>query len=202
MYPKGSESYSGMQNRRKTVSKAVGVGSNPTARVSQRRIKMITYDLYTDGGCRNNGKQDSLGAWAFVLLHDNKIISQHSNVNFHCSTNIRAEMLAVIYGLQIVLLNTNYHAVDQVNVNIYTDSKFICDTINMHWLESWQKNKWRKKDKTPVANQDLWQIIIIFKQLLNNITFNYVKGHNGNIFNEKCDKLVNIAMDMYKNYKK
>ena len=100
MYPKGSESYGSMQNHRETVSKAVGVGSNPTSRAS-KGDKMKHYNIYTDGGCRNNGKENALAAWSFVIVNDNNnhILDHKSNIILKDPTNIRAEMLAIINAL-------------------------------------------------------------------------------------------------------
>ena len=73
-------------------------------------------------------------------------------------------------------------------VTVTTDSKYVCDAINQGWLSKWVTNNWRKADKKPVLNVDLWVQLL---PLLNkhNVKFVWVKGHNDHPQNERCDKL-------------
>ena len=160
---------------------------------------MNVVKIYTDGGCRGNGKEKSLGAWAYVILDDtySTIIEENAQVEGQCSTNIRAEMLAITEGLKAVAMRTEIDEISKTNVEVHTDSKFFCDCINKGWLDSWIDNNWIKKDKKPVANKDLWELFLAIETLFNHIEFIHCKGHNGEEFNERCDKLVNLAMNEY-----
>ena len=83
-------------------------------------------------------------------------------------------------------------------VELYSDSKYVVDAFNKNWIENWQRKDFRKGKVDEVKNIDLWQELI---ELTNkhNVKFNWVKGHNDNIENERCDKLANEAMDELKN---
>ena len=157
---------------------------------------MKTIKLYTDGGCRGNGKEDAIGAWAYVILNEKDEIEEElSNVDENCSTNIRAEMYALAEGLKAIAMSSEIEEISKTNIEVYTDSKFICDCFNLNWIDSWISGNWIKKDKKPVANKDLWELILALETMFNHITFNHCKGHSGIKFNERCDYLVNKAMD-------
>lgn len=130
--------------------------------------------IYTDGACIGN---PGPGGWAAILTNDHatKLIS-----GGHCdTTNNRMEMLAVLNGLKALRR--------KCSVNIYSDSKYIVDAINSHWLDNWKNNGWITSSGNLVKNKDLWEELI---QLLkeHDVRFNWVKGHNGDRFNEECDR--------------
>lgn len=155
--------------------------------------------IYTDGGCRGNGKENSLGAWAYVILNEDSstIVEENAQVEPNCFTNIRAEMFAVTEGLKAVAMRTEIDKMCETKVEVVTDSKFICDCINKGWVDSWIRNNWMKKDKKPVANKDLWEMFLAIETLFNHVSFIHCKGHNGVTFNERCDTLVNQAMNNF-----
>ena len=155
--------------------------------------------IYTDGGCRGNGKENSLGAWAYVILNEDSstIVEENAQVEPNCFTNIRAEMFAVTEGLKAVAMRTEIDKMGETQVEVITDSKFICDCINKGWVDSWIENNWIKKDKKPVANKDLWEMFLAIETLFNHVSFIHCKGHNGVTFNERCDTLVNQAMNNF-----
>lgn len=159
---------------------------------------MKNYILYCDGGCRGNGKNNSLGAWAYVIIENNNVIEEFSNVDEGCSTNIRAEMIALAEGLKSIAMMTDIEDLKQTNIEVITDSKFICDSFNLKWIDNWIKNNWIKKDKKPVANRDLWELLISLEQLFNHIEYKHCKGHAGIKYNERCDSLLNKEMDKIK----
>lgn len=158
---------------------------------------MKTVKIYTDGGCRGNGKENPLGAWAYVILNEDysTIVEENAQVEPNCFTNIRAEMFAVTEGLKAVAMRTEIEEMIETQVEVITDSKFICDCINKGWVDSWIDNNWIKKDKKPVANKDLWEMFLAIKTLFNHVNFIHCKGHDGIVFNERCDTLVNQVMD-------
>ena len=136
---------------------------------------MKNVDIYTDGACSGNpGK----GGWGAVLVYGNteKEISGGNSD----TTNNRMELTAVIEALKMLKM--------PCNVTLTTDSKYVCDAINQQWVYSWKKNGWKKADKEPALNVDLWEELLPLLEI-HNVTFNWVKGHNGHPYNERCDSL-------------
>ncbi len=136
---------------------------------------MKKLNIYTDGACSGNpGK----GGWGAVLVY-NGIEKEISGAEMH-TTNNRMELTAVIKALQLLK--------EPCEVELTTDSKYVCDAVNKSWVYGWKKKGWIKSDKKPALNVDLWEELL--KQLnIHKVTFIWVKGHNGHPYNEKCDKL-------------
>lgn len=136
---------------------------------------MKKLNIYTDGACSGNpGK----GGWGAVLVY-NGIEKEISGAEMH-TTNNRMELTAVIKALQLLK--------EPCEVELTTDSKYVCDAVNKGWVYGWKKKGWIKSDKKPAMNVDLWEELL--KQLnIHKVTFIWVKGHNGHPYNEKCDKL-------------
>lgn len=103
------------------------------------------------------------------------------------TTNNRMELTAAIEALCALK--------EPCNVNLYTDSKYVSDSINNGWAQSWQKNGWRKPNKKTAENHDLWEKLLMLINV-HNVRFFWVKGHNGNPDNERCDML---AVEAIKN---
>lgn len=136
-------------------------------------MKKVT--LYTDGACSGNpGK----GGWGAVLIFG-AIEKQMSGVEEE-TTNNRMELTAVIRGLQALK--------EACEVLVYSDSAYVVNAFNNNWIESWQKNDWKNAQKKPVANRELWEALIELTQK-HKVTFNKVKGHAGDKYNEICDSL-------------
>lgn len=136
---------------------------------------MKKLNIYTDGACSGNpGK----GGWGAVLVY-NGVEKEISGAEMH-TTNNRMELTAVIKALQLLK--------EPCEVELTTDSKYVCDAVNKGWVYGWKKKVWIKSDKKPALNVDLWEELL--KQLnIHKVTFIWVKGHNGHPYNEKCDKL-------------
>ncbi len=136
---------------------------------------MKKLNIYTDGACSGNpGK----GGWGAVLVY-NGVEKEISGAEMH-TTNNRMELTAVIKALQLLK--------EPCEVELTTDSKYVCDAVNKGWVYGWKKKGWIKSDKKPALNVDLWEELL--KQLnIHKVTFIWVKGHNGHPYNEKCDKL-------------
>ena len=134
---------------------------------------MIT--IYTDGACSGN---PGIGGWGAVMLEKNKedifLNGGHDN-----TTNNRMELTAAIEALK--------YFVDKKNITLITDSKYVKDGIQS-WIQNWKKNGWKTAAKKPVKNKELWVELddLITKH---NITWEWVKGHAGNTYNEKADYL-------------
>lgn len=143
---------------------------------------MKKIDIYTDGACSGNpGK----GGWGAVLVYKNneKEISGGSAD----TTNNRMELTAVIEALKLLK--------EPCEVCLTTDSKYVCDTVSKGWVYSWKRNGWKKSDKKPALNVDLWEQLLPLLEK-HHVTFNWVKGHNGHPYNERCDSL---AVRFYQN---
>lgn len=144
---------------------------------------MKNVEIYTDGACSGN---PGPGGWGAVLIY-NGVEKQLSGSEKE-TTNNRMELSAVITALNALK--------EPCNVTLTTDSKYVCDAINKGWLTSWQKNSWKKADKKPVLNIDLWQELLPLLDK-HRVEFIWVKGHNGHKYNEICDKL---AVAEYQKY--
>ncbi|MDE5669859.1 MAG: ribonuclease HI [Eubacterium sp.] len=132
-------------------------------------------EIYTDGACSGNpGK----GGWGAVLVYGDKE-KEISGADAD-TTNNRMELTAVIEALRILK--------EPCNVTLTTDSKYVCDAINQEWVYSWKKNGWKKADKKPALNVDLWEKLLALLEI-HNVTFVWVRGHNGHPYNERCDTL-------------
>lgn len=131
--------------------------------------------IYTDGSSRGN---PGPGGYGIVLKYKGNMKEQSQG--FRLTTNNRMELLAVIDGL--ALLKTN-----QLPVVIYSDSKYVIDTVEKGWLNNWIKTNFKGK-----KNKDLWmRYYETAKQF--QIKFSWVKGHNGHPENERCDELAVLA---------
>lgn len=139
--------------------------------------------LYTDGAC--SGNPGPGGYCSILVMGEHRKYISGGEVN---TTNNRMELTAVIEGLRALKR--------PCNVTVVSDSKYVCDAINQHWLVNWQKKGWKKSDGKPVLNPDLWQELIKLLSV-HTVEFQWIKGHAGHPFNEECDK---IAVGEYQKY--
>lgn len=136
---------------------------------------MKNVDIYTDGACSGN---PGPGGWGAILIYNGR--EKELSGGDAETTNNRMELTAVIKGLEALK--------EPCKVTITTDSKYICDAINKEWLFKWKSNNWRKADKKPALNVDLWEQLLVLMEK-HETTFVWVKGHNDHPQNERCDKL-------------
>lgn len=141
---------------------------------------MKSLDIYTDGACSGN---PGAGGYGAVLLYKGarKEISQ----GFRRTTNNRMEMLAVIKALECLK--------EPCNVTLYSDSKYVVDSITKGWVYGWKKRGWIKSDKKKALNVDLWERLLPLLEK-HNVEFIWVKGHADNVENERCDELARGAI--------
>ena len=134
---------------------------------------MIT--IYTDGACSGN---PGIGGWGVVILEENKEDRLLNGGNDN-TTNNRMELTAAIEALK--------YFEDRQTITLITDSKYVKDGIQS-WIQNWKKNGWKTAAKKPVKNKELW---IELDQLISRhtISWEWVKGHDGNVYNEKADYL-------------
>jgi ribonuclease HI len=138
-------------------------------------------ELFTDGACSGN---PGPGGWGVVLRyekHEKELCGGEKD-----TTNNRMELTAAIMGLSALK--------EPCKVRLVTDSKYVADGITKGWAESWQKNNWRKADKKPALNPDLWEKLLELIKT-HDVTIEWVKGHAGHPENERCDQL---AVNYYK----
>lgn len=143
-------------------------------------MKQVT--VYTDGACSGN---PGPGGWAAVLVykgHEKELSGGEAS-----TTNNRMELSAVIAALDALT--------ERCTVELYTDSQYIERAVNEHWLASWKKRGWKRKDG-PVKNLELWQEL---DRLLaaHDVTVRWVKGHADNEMNNRCDALAVKRRDEY-----
>ena len=139
----------------------------------------ITINIWTDGACSGN---PGPGGWGALIKYDSstkEISGSEKN-----TTNNRMEMMAVIEALKYIDTESK--------INIYTDSKYVKEGIT-NWITGWKKNNWKNSKKNDVKNKDLWVELDILSQK-HNISWNWVKGHSGNIENDIADKLATEAI--------
>lgn len=143
--------------------------------------------LYTDGAARGN--PDGPGGYGAILQYvDAKGVlhEKEMSAGYKRTTNNRMELMAAIVGLEALI--------KPCQVELYSDSKYLTDAFNQHWIEGWQKRGWKKADKSPVKNMDLWKRLLAAMQM-HQVTYKWVKGHDGHPGNERCDKLATSAAD-------
>ena len=140
--------------------------------------------LYTDGACSGN---PGVGGWGCILEYKN--IKKEFSGYEENTTNNRMELMAVIKGLQALK--------EPCNVNVYSDSAYVVNAFKEKWLGSWQLNNWKTSSKKPVKNVDLWQELLNLMQV-HKITWNKVKGHADNEYNNRCDLLATSEIAKFK----
>lgn len=143
--------------------------------------------IYTDGAARGN--PDGPGGYGTVLEYvDTKgqLHVKELSCGYVKTTNNRMELMAVIAGLEA--LNR------PCTVAVYSDSQYVVNAFNQHWVEGWIKKNWKRGKNEPVKNVDLWKRLLAAKEP-HSVTFHWVKGHDGHPQNERCDKLATTAAD-------
>ena len=143
--------------------------------------------LYTDGAARGN--PDGPGGYGAVLEYVDKNGMLHTkelSQGYVKTTNNRMELMAVITGLEA--LNR------ACEVDVYSDSKYVVDAFNQHWIDSWLKKGWKRGKNELVKNVDLWKRLLAVKEK-HTVIFHWVKGHDGHPQNERCDELATTAAD-------
>ncbi len=135
--------------------------------------------VYTDGACSGNPGPGGWGVLMRRLDKETELFGGEAD-----TTNNRMEMMAVITALETLKPGEV--------VDLYTDSKYVMDGINQ-WMPNWKKNGWRTSNKKPVKNVDLWQRLDE-AAARHEINWHWVKGHSGDVDNERADALANLGM--------
>ena len=145
---------------------------------------MKTVTLYTDGACSGN---PGPGGWGAILSYNG--VEKELSGGEANTTNNRMELLAVISGLEALK--------ETCRVDLYSDSKYVIDGLSKGWAVSWRKNGWRKADKKPALNPDLWERLLNLVEK-HQLAYHWVKGHADNPYNNRCDQLAVAESLKYK----
>jgi len=147
-------------------------------------MKNVT--IYTDGACSGN---PGPGGYGVVMLFDDangKTHRKEMSAGYRQTTNNRMEIMGVIKGLEALK--------EPCSITLYSDSQYVVNTIEKGWAKSWRKNNWRRSNKEPALNVDLWEKVLVLLET-HKVTCRWVKGHANNPENERCDVLARTAID-------
>ena len=136
-------------------------------------LKQIT--IYTDGACSGN---PGPGGWGAILEWngtEKELSGGEPN-----TTNNRMELTGVISALRALK--------EPCAVELFTDSKYVCDAVTKRWVYAWRAKGWIKSDKKPALNVDLWEQLLPLLEY-HSVTWHWVKGHAENEKNNRCDVL-------------
>jgi ribonuclease HI len=138
--------------------------------------------IYADGACSGNPGRGGYGT--VVLSGDQR---KELSAGFRKTTNNRMEILGCIAGLDAIE--------ERSDITIYSDSKYVVDAVTKGWAETWRSRGWNRKvegELIPASNADLWARMLDLCEW-HRVKFRWVRGHDGNIENERCDELARAA---------
>lgn len=153
----------------------------------RKMVSEMNLKIYTDGAARGN--PDGPGGYGALLQYTDSNGTVHErelSAGYKRTTNNRMELMAAIVALEA--LNK------PCKIELFSDSKYLTDAFNQKWIESWLKKNWKNSQNKPVKNIDLWKRLLEAVKI-HDITFIWVKGHNGHPGNERCDVLATKAAD-------
>lgn len=153
----------------------------------RKGLGVMNVKLYTDGAARGN--PEGPGGYGAILQYIDTRGTLHEreySAGYKKTTNNRMELMAVIVGLEALT--------KPCHVQVVSDSKYVTDAFNQHWIEGWLKNGWKNSQKKAVKNVDLWKRLLAAAKP-HQIDFIWVKGHDGHPENERCDQLATSAAD-------
>jgi len=138
-------------------------------------------EIFTDGACSGNPGKGGYGA---ILKYGSK--TKELSKGYKCTTNNRMELLAAITALETLK--------ESCKVDLYSDSKYLVDSVNLGWIDKWKANGWKRSGKESAKNIDLLKRLLTQLER-HEVSFIWVKGHDGHPENERCDFL---AVSAYK----
>lgn len=165
----------------------------------------MVYDIYTDGACSGN---PGPGGYAFVVVVNGNILLKVHGAREH-TTNNCMELTAIVRALkhtingdfikfdryQEIVFNQKFPNRSKV-INIHSDSAYCVNAMKQNWAQLWEANDWKTKSGQEVKNKELWgQLLDFVRRDSILVTFNKVKGHSGNKYNELADKLAKKAIE-------
>ena len=143
--------------------------------------------IYTDGAARGN--PDGPGGYGCILRYIDSRGNTHEkelSCGYVKTTNNRMELMGAIAALEALLR--------PCTVDLYSDSQYLVKAFNENWIDSWQKKGWKRTKNEPVRNVDLWKRLLKAMEP-HEVTFHWVRGHDGQAENERCDALATTAAD-------
>ena len=145
---------------------------------------MKTVTIYTDGACSGN---PGPGGWGAILMYGPH--SRERSGGEAATTNNRMELTAVIQALSLLK--------EPCIVDLWSDSKYVIDGLEKGWAKGWKARGWKKADKKPALNPDLWDRLLSLTEV-HSIRYHWVKGHAENAYNNRCDELAVAESQKYK----
>lgn len=155
--------------------------TNPA--IERERLRNTTpmnATIYTDGSCYPNPGPGGYAAIIVTELGERIVTGKVAG-----STNNRMELTAVVEALESLPVGSS--------VTVHSDSAYVVNG-STRWVDNWQKRNWLTREGKPVVNQDLWERILLAKQI-HTVTFKWLRGHNGHVYNERCDALCRKARE-------
>ena len=141
-------------------------------------------ELFTDGACSGN---PGPGGWGVILRCRGK--EKELSGGEKETTNNRMELTAVIQALSLLK--------EPCIVDLWSDSKYVIDGLEKGWAKGWKARGWKKADKKPALNPDLWDRLLALTEV-HSIRYHCVKGHAENAYNNRCDELAVAESQKYK----
>ena len=145
-------------------------------------LKTVT--IYTDGACSGN---PGPGGWAAILQYGR--FRREISGGEKSTTNNRMELTGVIRALELLR--------EPCRVELYSDSRYVIDSLEKGWAKSWRARGWRKADKSPALNPDLFETLLAFTET-HDMRYHWVKGHAENEHNNRCDELARGEIEKFR----
>lgn len=137
--------------------------------------------IYTDGACSHNPGPGGYGIILSAVLPNGQLYEKKYSGGYRLTTNNRMELMGVIIALS--------HLNGAHDIEIISDSKYVCDAFNQKWIYNWQRNGWTKGKNGKLPNADLWRTLWNLITMQKSYKFQWVKGHHVNQYNNECDRL-------------
>ena len=139
--------------------------------------------IYTDGACSGN---PGPGGWGAILIYNG--VEKELSGGEAMTTNNRMELLGVISALQALK--------EPCEVELWSDSRYVIDALEKGWAKGWKARGWKRANKEPALNPDLWEILLALTDT-HRLQYHWVKGHADNPYNNRCDALAVAQRDFY-----
>ena len=144
-------------------------------------------NIFTDGAARGN--PDGPGGYGTIIEYTDPkgvLHTREFSQGYKKTTNNRMELMAAIVGLEALIR--------PCDVDLYSDSQYLVHAFNQHWIDFWILHNWMRSKKEPVKNAELWQRLLKAMEP-HQVTYHWVRGHDGHPQNERCDHLATRAAD-------
>ncbi len=141
-------------------------------------------EIYTDGSCKFN---PGPGGWGAVLVYNGR--EKELCGGEKETTNNRMELTAAVMALSALK--------EPCEVTLCSDSKYLIDGLEKGWAKGWKAKGWKKADKSPALNPDLWEKLLELTET-HKVSYIWIKGHAGHPYNERCDAMAQAQADKYK----